>query len=111
MHARTFPYVGILPVILLGLLAGSTQAQPNQAPAPPVLTPTPCADTADSPARDRSFESPSNQDLSDKLAESNGVLCPPKTGDPSIQAPPNVGRTPVIPAPGTPGGNPSVQPR
>jgi hypothetical protein len=53
----------------------------------------------------------SSQNLSDKLAQSNGVICPPNV-DPAIKAPtPNAGKMPVIPPPGSPGGNPNVQPR
>jgi hypothetical protein len=52
-----------------------------------------------------------NQTLSDKLGQSNGVICPPNV-DPDIKAPtPNAGKMPVIPPPGSPGGDPSVQPR
>jgi hypothetical protein len=44
---------------------------------------------------------------------SSGVIQPPPTGDQGVIAPPDqgAGRTPVIPPPGTPGGNPSVQPK
>jgi hypothetical protein len=53
----------------------------------------------------------SGGNLSDKLAASDGVLCPPNV-DPDIHAPaPNVGKRPVIPPPGSPGGNPNVQPK
>ncbi len=53
----------------------------------------------------------SDQNLSNKLAKSNGVICPPNV-DPDIKAPtPNAGKMPVIPPPGSPGGNPNVQPR
>jgi len=39
------------------------------------------------------------------------VLCPPSV-DPGIHAPPpGGGRTPVIPPPGSPGGDPNVQPK
>jgi hypothetical protein len=52
-----------------------------------------------------------NENLSDKLARSDGVLCPPNV-DPGIHTPPpGGGRTPVIPPPGSPGGDPSVQPK
>ena len=54
---------------------------------------------------------PSNQDLSDKLAQSGGVICPPQGLDPDIRAPaPNGGRTPVIPPP-APGGAPPAEPK
>jgi hypothetical protein len=50
--------------------------------------------------------------LSDRLAAGNGVLCPPSGVDPEIRAPtPDVGKTPVIPPPGSPGGDKSVQPK
>jgi hypothetical protein len=50
--------------------------------------------------------------LSDKLARSNGVICPPAGVDPEIREPtPPGGPMPVIPPPGSPGGNPNVQPK
>jgi len=50
--------------------------------------------------------------LSEKLAKGEGVLCPPKKVDPEILAPtPDVGTMPVIPPPGSPGGDPTLQPR
>ena len=53
----------------------------------------------------------SGTNLSDKLAQSDGVLCPPNV-DPEIKAPtPEVGKMPVIPPPGSPGGDPSVRPK
>ena len=53
-----------------------------------------------------------DRNLSDKLAQSGGVICPPSTGDPDIKAPtPKGGTMPVIPPPGSPGGNPNVQPK
>jgi len=54
---------------------------------------------------------PNDETLSSKLAQSGGVICPPAV-DPEIRAPtPEAGRTPVIPPPGSPGGNPRVQPK
>ena len=53
----------------------------------------------------------SGTSLSDKLAQSDGVLCPPNV-DPGIKAPtPEVGRMPIIPPPGSPGGDPNVRPK
>ena len=54
----------------------------------------------------------SSEPLSDRLAESKGVICPPSGVDREMQvAPPNGGRLKVIPPPGTPGGDQSVQPK
>jgi len=53
----------------------------------------------------------SGENLSDKLARTDGVLCPPNV-DPDIKAPtPQGGKMPVIPPPGSPGGNQNVQPK
>jgi hypothetical protein len=50
--------------------------------------------------------------LGDKLARSDGVLCPPPGIDPEMHAPaPDTGKTPVIPPPGSPGGDPSIRPK
>jgi hypothetical protein len=52
------------------------------------------------------------ESLGDKLARSDGVLCPPAGIDPEIRAPtPDTGNTPVIPPPGTPGGDSNVRPK
>jgi hypothetical protein len=50
--------------------------------------------------------------LSEQLARSDGVICPPPAVDPDIRAPtPEVGRMPVIPPPGSPGGDPNIRPK
>jgi len=50
--------------------------------------------------------------LSDQLAQSKGIICPPAGIDPEMrQAPPEGGALRVIPPPGAPGGNQSVQPK
>ena len=52
------------------------------------------------------------EDLSNKLARTDGVICPPPGVDPDIHEPaPGGGRTPVIPPPGSPGGDPSTRPK
>ena len=54
----------------------------------------------------------SKNNLSDQLAASKGVICPPAGVDPEMsQKPPEGGAMKVIPPPGSPGGNPSVQPK
>jgi hypothetical protein len=53
-----------------------------------------------------------DENLSDHLASSGGVICPPPAVDPAIKAPtPDTGRMPVIKPPGSPGGDQSVQPK
>ncbi len=55
-----------------------------------------------------------NGTLSEKLGRTNGVIRPQQDIDPGIAktAPvPNPDSTPVIPPPGSPGGNPQVQPK
>jgi hypothetical protein len=67
------------------------------------------AQTTDSKAC--SEQERSNQTLGQRLGQSNGVICPPEV-DPGMKAPtPEAGKTPVIPPPGSPGGDPSVQPK
>ena len=62
---------------------------------------------------DADVAKPDGSNLSQKLAQSNGVLCPPKEVDPGMRAPtPPAGRMPVIKPPGTPGSpDQSVQPK
>jgi hypothetical protein len=53
----------------------------------------------------------SSKTLSDKLDQGAGVICPPNV-DPGMKAPaPETGKMPVIPPPGSPGGDPNVQPK
>jgi hypothetical protein len=52
-----------------------------------------------------------NEPLSDRLARTEGIICPPDI-DPEIRAPtPDVGTMPIIPPPGTPGGDQTVRPQ
>ena len=55
--------------------------------------------------------STTGENLSDKLARTDGVICPPNT-DPDIRVrTPETGKTPVIPPPGSPGGDQSIRPK
>ena len=102
--------------------AASAQAPPTPATPPAQTAPpapsraTECAPTQSTPrgtlAPQGTTTGQSNEPLGDKLARSDGVLCPPAGVDPEMRAPtPNTGNMPVIPPPGSPGGDPSVRPK
>lgn len=109
-------------LLLSFLLASATtaagaQAPPSPATPPQATAPAPnqnevCApSTRGTPAPD-GVTTGQSEPLGDKLAKSGGVLCPPSTADSEIHAPtPEGGNTPVIPPPGSPGGNPNVIPK
>jgi hypothetical protein len=114
------------PLLLLSVLAASGMASAQAPPAPatpPAQTapPTPqrssdCTPTQPVPPRGtvapEGTTGQSSEPLGDKLAKSNGVLCPPSGVDPEIRAPtPETGNTPVIPPPGSPGGDPNLRPK
>jgi hypothetical protein len=82
----------------------------SQTPAPAATPQMPeCSRGALPPAPG---ETTGSVDLGDRLAQSKGVICPPAGVDPGIAAPPaGGGRTPVIPPPGTPGGDPNIIPK
>ena len=98
------------------------------AQAPPTRV-TPAQQTATPPPRDSANCAPMSpsgttttehatvgraggEPLGDKLARSDGVLCPPSNVDPAMRAPaPETGKMPVIPPPGSPGGNPNLRPK
>lgn len=55
-----------------------------------------------------------NKPLGDTLARSDGVLCPPAGIDPEMHTPPpnpSGSTMPVIPPPGSPGGDPNTRPK
>ncbi len=117
-------------ILLIGAIvalpvAASAQAPPSRA-TPPAETapsnagrgPANCAPTQIAPQdgtivpRGNSTSGQASEPLGDKLARSDGVLCPPPGVDPEMHAPaPNVGTMPIIPPPGSPGGDPSVRPK
>jgi len=92
----------------------TASAQPDR-PTPPLFSPSP---TADCQRRSGGLPPPTagettgSTNLSDELSRSKGVICPPAGVDPGISVPPvGGGITPVIPPPGTPGGDPSLVPK
>ena len=94
-------------VVLLLLGAGFAPAQTN--PAAPQTTPQGCAPVGGSATVGAAH---AGNDLSDKLARSNGVICPPPGVDPDMRLPPpQGGALKVVPPPGTPGGDQNVVPK
>ena len=97
----------LLLVLLLSGASGSALGQT----VPPVQdqgASCPPGVGRDAPAIGRDSDKP----LSDQLAASKGIICPPAGIDPQIQQrPPEGGTLKVIPPPGSPGGNPNVQPK
>jgi hypothetical protein len=106
-------------------LSGVAVAQAPPAPAtPPAQTAPPAPGRANNCAPMQQAPHPGTvapegtttgqraEPLGDKLARSDGVLCPPAGVDPEIRAPtPDTGNTPVIPPPGSPGGDPNLRPK
>lgn len=93
--------------------APPTEATPPGATATPPPAPnSPKCAPHDTHGQNGRAAGKRKEPLGDKLAKSDGVLCPPQGIDPEIRAPtPEGGNTPVIPPPGTPGGDPAVRPK
>lgn len=99
--------------------APPTPATPPQQAAP---SPPPKGETKGEARDPRACAPQNNQQgtvgqgrpLGERLAQTDGVICPPANVDPEIRAPtPNTdaNRMPVIPPPGSPGGDPSTRPK
>jgi len=65
------------------------------------------------PGKQPSTNADGSGNLSDRLNRSGGVIKPPENVDPGLQKKPpdDSDKMPVIPPPGTPGGNPDVKPK
>lgn len=114
------------PILLFTMLAAPALAQApkqpeavNPAPAAPA-DPRACAPgeraTVGTGAAPQTPQTPigvaPRDNLSDKLARTDGVICPPENVDPEIRAPaPGGGALQVIPPPGSPGGAPDARPK
>jgi hypothetical protein len=104
---RFVPTMVVLAVIA-GALPAAAQTDPKCAQAPQLA---PRAES-DAKQRDPQVTGQGGQNLSEQLARSGGVICPPENADRRIELPtPEAGRTPVIPPPGSPGGDQSQQPK
>lgn len=106
----------LLSAGLVLALLGASYAQ-NPQPAPPGVTNPPVAPpSAPTPPPEKlapgADGTAGKQTLSDKLAQQNGTLRPPETGGGTVIKPKQgAGTMPVIPPPGTPGGNQKVIPK
>ena len=111
----------IASILLASAGSAAAQAPPSQSmPAQQAVPPSPNWPANCAPMEKGAQPGTSNgqtigqnrEPLGDKLAKSDGVLCPPAGVDPEIRAPtPEGGTTPVIPPPGSPGGDPTVRPK
>ena len=115
--ARVFGLATLGAALWLPLAAAAQAPPATTAPTAAAKVgqhdPVACSDTVGPLAKGNpAGPAPSDKNLSDRLAQSSGVICPPKNVDPEIQAPtPPAGPMPVIPPPGSPGGNPNVKPK
>jgi hypothetical protein len=104
-----------LLVAIPAIGCASARAQPPPDPAPPPGAPKNLSPPSESTTPPPSPEARDpNKPLSKELKENEGVLEAPKALDNGIvrEAPvPDPGTTPVIPPPGSPGGDPSVKPK
>ncbi len=108
-----------LGAALLPALAAAQAPPKTQTPIAPKteqLDPKACAssDTGSTVGQggDVQDQQSNGNSLSERLARSDGVICPPAQVDPEIKAPtPPGGAMPVIPPPGSPGGDQSVRPK
>ncbi|HEY1543548.1 MAG TPA: hypothetical protein VGG01_14135 [Xanthobacteraceae bacterium] len=109
MNRSTVLAVGLL---LLGNGLASAQTPPANPKQPNPIGPKAGATTNCAPAGATTGSNGQSDTLSNRLAQSNGVICPPATSDPGMQvAPPQGGALKVLPPPGTPGGDPKTVPK
>ena len=104
----------LLPAVTLA--QAPPQTKTPVAPKTEQLDPDACAhsDTQTTVGKggDDTEQEDGKGNLSDKLARSGGVICPPAHVDPEIKQPtPPAGDMPVIPPTGSPGGDKSVRPK
>lgn len=107
-----------LSLALAGSITAAAAQNPNvlnqQAPNMPPLQQMPPEKVEPKGSLPTQDPSSTGSTLSDKLEQSDGVIRPPEIGGPDITVPapvPNPGTTPVIPPPGSPGGNQQVEPK
>jgi hypothetical protein len=111
LEAAALLTAAALAAMLVEPALGQVKAPGVSAPCSPSLPPGAPGTTTTGEGEQRN-PAPPPDNLSNRLAQSDGVICPPPAVDPEIRLPtPETGRTPVIPPPGSPGGDPSVRPK
>jgi hypothetical protein len=101
-----------LTTVVGGLLAGPVLAQNRVQPPRDPNMPAPQNTIPEKIKPEDPSSTGSTGTLSDKLEQSDGVIKPPSNISPDMSIPaPDTGTTPVIPPPGSPGGNQNVEPK
>ncbi len=90
---------------IAGAVTGASAQTPPPAEAPKDCPPGTGANAPGINSND------SKGTLSDKLASSKGIICPPSIDPHMQQRPPAGGAMKVVPPPGSPGGDQSVEPK
>ena len=119
--ARGICFFALMSALMLPSLAAAQAPPLSKVPVAPKadqLDPKACAPSDTQTTVGKGGEAGTHRqdgkdDLSEKLARSGGVICPPEHIDPEIRqpTPPTGGAMPVIPPPGSPGGDQSIQPK
>ena len=106
MARRVAPVLAVTAV-LASTVAASAQDDPLRRDPPREAAP------ADPDRTGTASPGGSGGSLSEQLSRSGGVIRPPAGVDPGMaKPPPDIGSPmPVIPPPGTPGGNPDIKPK
>ena len=95
-------------LFVLALLGAVTAVNAQTTPPAEARKDCPPGTSADAPT----INGDSKQNLSDKLASSKGIICPPAGIDSEMrQKPPEGGAMKIVPPPGSPGGDQRVQPK
>ena len=103
-------FIGVATAAILSVAIA--RAQTNQVLPPPVPPGGTACPPDLTPNRPSPNETTGSAPLSEQLSQSKGVICPPTGVDPGlVTTPPAGGRMPVIPPPGTPVGDPGIQPK
>lgn len=113
-YPRRWSARGALLTLLLMPAAALAQTPPKPLPSAPPEVMEPPSENPAPPADPSTGGDRPKEPLTRQLNEGEGVLEPPRGIDPQIEKEPPKdfeGKTPVIPPPGEPGGDPNIQPK